>query len=107
MDLSNLHHRMLRRVTVKIVGITALFLVCTLPLCFVFLAAGVAPPNSFEGFSRTLPLNLLNSLLQPIIYFIISPEIRQAGLELVGLRKQAGERDRTARLNTLKLSQTE
>ena len=94
---------MMRKVTMKIVGITAFFLVCTLPLCFVFLAAGVSPPDTFEGFSLTLPLNLLNSLLQPIIYFAISPEIRQAGLELVGLRKQA---EKTAQLNTFKLSQT-
>ena len=89
-------------VTIKMVGITSLFLVTIAPFCIAFTHALVVfiiiiiiittninniifqavPPKSTFLFDVTFPLSLFNGPLQPVIYILAFSKLRRAFWEL-------------------------
>ena len=69
----------LKSVTIKMVLLAGLFLLTIGPYCLVFLAATISPPiSSTMWLDRTLPLSLLNGMLNPVIYIAMISTIREA-----------------------------
>ena len=86
-------------VTIKMVGITSLFLVTIAPFCIAFTHAlvvfiiiiitiinniflQVVTPKSTFLFDVTFPLSLFNGPLQPVIYILAFSKLRRAFWEL-------------------------
>jgi len=69
-------------VTIKMVGITSLFLVTIAPFCIAFTHALVVTPKSTFLFDVTFPLSLFNGPLQPVIYILAFSKLRRAFWEL-------------------------
>jgi len=69
-------------VTIKMVGITSLFLVTIAPFCIAFTHALVVTPKSTFLFDVTFPLSLFNGPLQPIIYILAFSKLRRAFWEI-------------------------
>ena len=75
LDRSN---RILKRVTLKMVLLAALFLISIAPFCIVFTKAAFETPKTTMWLDRLFPLTILNSLLQPIIYISSFAKVREA-----------------------------
>ena len=77
--------RLLRKVTFKIVVITAFFVVCVSPFSVAFLVTGLAESRLEMGsmYFGTQALALLNSALQPLLVCSMSGSIRKELIKLV------------------------
>ena len=75
LDNSN---RILKRVTLKMVLLAALFLISIAPFCIVFTMAAFETPKTTMWLDRLFPLTILKSLLQPIIYITSFAKVREA-----------------------------
>ena len=71
-------HRLLRKVTLKIVVITAFFVICVAPFAVSFLVASVSEQRKkmSKVYFRTQALALLNSALQPVLVCCLSRPVR-------------------------------
>lgn len=69
----------LKWVTIKMVLLAGLFLLTIAPYCLVFLKATIDPPlSTTKWLDRTLPLSLLNGMLNPVIYIAMISNVREA-----------------------------
>merc|ERR1719494_513465 len=66
-----------QRITLKLIGITAFFLVSIGPFCIVFIGAGFFALQSPESFHNTLAISMVNSLIQPFLYFAINRRLQE------------------------------
>ena len=73
----------LKAVTVKVMGITGLFLLSISPFCFVFLSGAVVPFTTTLWLDRILPLSMMNGLVQPLLYIYLIKRLRKGLLRLV------------------------
>ena len=69
-------------VTVKMVGITVLFLVTIGPFCIAFTHTLLVTPTTTLTLDLAFPLSLMNGPLQPIIYILAFSKLRKAFLQL-------------------------
>ena len=69
-------------VTIKMVGITVLFLMTIGPFCTVFAHTLVVTPTTTLTLDLAFPLSLMNGPLQPIIYILAFSKLRKAFLQL-------------------------
>ena len=69
-------------VTIKMVGITFLFLVTIAPFCIVFTLALLVTPASTLYLDLAFPLSLMNGPMQPVIYILSFSKLRKAFLQL-------------------------
>ena len=69
-------------VTIKMVGITFLFLVTIAPFCIVFTHTLLVTPTSTLYLDIAFPLSLMNGPMQPIIYILAFSNLRKAFLQL-------------------------
>jgi len=75
--------RSLKSVTIKMVLLAGLFLLTICPYCLVFLDATLhgtihgAPITTTMWLDKTLPLSLLNGMLNPIIYIAMITKVRE------------------------------
>ena len=69
-------------VTIKMVGITLLFLVTIGPFCIAFTHTLVVTPTNTFALDMAFPLSLINGPLQPIIYILAFSKLRKAFLQL-------------------------
>ena len=74
----------LKWVTIKMVLLAGLFLLTIGPYCLVFLHATFhdtlhgSPISTTKWLDRTLPLSLLNGMLNPVIYIAMIANVRRA-----------------------------
>ena len=69
-------------VTIKMVGITVLFLLTIGPFCIAFAHTLVVTPTTTLTLDLAFPLSLLNGPVQPIIYILAFSKLRKAFLQL-------------------------
>ena len=69
-------------VTIKMVGITFLFLVTIAPFCIVFTHTLRVTPTSTLYLDLAFPLSLMNGPMQPVIYILSFSKLRKAFLQL-------------------------
>ena len=69
-------------VTIKMVGITLLFLVTIAPFCIAFTHTLVVTPTNTLYLDMAFPLSLINGPMQPIIYILAFSKLRKAFLQL-------------------------
>ena len=72
----------MKRVTMKMVGITVLFLVTIGPFCIAFTHTLFVTPTTTLTLDLAFPLSLMNGPLQPIIYILAFSKLRKAFLQL-------------------------
>lgn len=84
---NNPSNNLLRGVTLKMVAITALFLLFISPFCFEFISAAVIIPSSTRKLDFTLALTLVNALIQPIIYISAFSRLREAFVKIICCQK--------------------
>ena len=76
----------LKAVTVKVMGITGLFLLSITPFCSVFLSGAVVPFTTTLWLDRVLPLSMMNGLVQPALYIYLIKRLRKGLVRLVTCR---------------------
>ena len=76
--------------------ITALFLFTISPFSLVFTSTIMILPTTTRLLDLTLPVNMLNSMIQPVLYISIARPVREATKELLGLKMSV--REETLRL---------
>ena len=69
-------------VTIKMVGITFLFLVTIAPFCIVFTHTLLVTPTSTLYLDLAFPLSLMNGPMQPVLYILSFSKLRKAFLQL-------------------------
>jgi len=70
--------RLYVEITIKVVAITAFFMICISPFCVVFMVAGVSELNSSGSFFATYSLALVNSCIQPFIFVYLNTQLKSA-----------------------------
>ena len=65
-------------ITIKVVAITAFFMICISPFCVVFMVAGVSELSSSASFFATYSLALVNSCIQPFIFVYLNTQLKSA-----------------------------
>ena len=73
---------LIKWVTIKMVGITVLFLVTIAPFCITFTHALITTPTNTFALDLAFPIFLMNGPLQPIIYILAFSKLRKAFLQL-------------------------
>ena len=91
-SISNRTTRVLRKVTLKLVLLTALFLASIVPYSIVFTIAAFETPKSTMWLDWLFPITILNSLFQPIIYISSFTKVREAFKTKVCCRSPKGSR---------------
>ena len=79
----------LKAVTVKVMGITGLFLLSITPFCSVFLSGAVVPFTTTLWLDRLLPMPMLNGLVQPVLYIYLIKRLRVGLVRLARCRGEA------------------
>ena len=74
-------------VTIKLVGITLLFLVTIGPFCVAFTRTLLITPTNTVELDTAFPLSLMNGPLQPVIYILAFSNPRKAFLQMIGLAR--------------------
>jgi len=87
----DIRSRILKRMTVKMVFITGLFLVTIWPYCITFFSAALSTPNTTKWLDWTFLLTLLNGMIQPLIFISFFASLRE-----VLVKVKRGECKRTA-----------
>ena len=78
----------LKSVTLKMVLLAGLFLLTISPYCLVFLNATInAPVVTTKWLDRTLPISLLNGMLNPVIYIAMISNVREAFVKKFGCKR--------------------
>ena len=65
-------------ITIKVIAISAFFMICISPFCVVFIVAGISELNSFASFFATYSLALVNSCIQPFIFVYLNTQLNTA-----------------------------
>ena len=65
-------------ITIKVIAISAFFMICISPFCVVFIVAGISELNSFVSFFATYSLALVNSCIQPFIFVYLNTQLKTA-----------------------------
>ena len=81
------HSNIMKWVTIKLVGITLLFLVTIGPFCVAFARTSVITPTNTVELDTAFPLYLMNGPLQPVIYILAFSNLRKAFLQMIGLAR--------------------
>jgi len=81
-NMTSARLKVMKWVTIKMVGITVLFLVTIGPFCMAFTHTLVVTPTTTLTLDLTFPLSLMNGPLQPIIYILAFSKLRKAFLQL-------------------------
>ena len=69
-------------VTIKMVGITFLFLMTIGPFCIAFTHTLLVTPTNTFALDLAFPLSLMNGPMQPIIYILAFSKLRKAFLRM-------------------------
>ena len=83
----SVHSNIMKWVTIKLVGITLLFLVTIGPFCVAFARTSVITPTNTVELDTAFPLYLMNGPLQPVIYILAFSNLRKAFLQMIGLAR--------------------
>ena len=75
--------RVLKKATIKIVCITAIFLLTVSPFGFVFASAAFEMPKSTMWLDWTFFLPLLNGPIQPIVYILSFERLREVLVKVI------------------------
>ena len=90
--------RVLRNVTLKIVFITALFLVSIMPVCYQLIKAAIKTPTITLELDKSLIWALLNSMAQPVLCIVLITQIRQEFVRIICCRlNKTAQRQQTLR----------
>jgi len=73
---------LMKWVTIKMVGITFLFLMTIGPFCIAFTHTLLVTPTNTFALDLAFPLSLMNGPMQPIIYILAFSKLRKAFLQL-------------------------
>ena len=65
-------------ITIKVMAITAFFMICISPFCVVFIVAGTSQLTSEVSFFATYSLALVNSCIQPFIFVYLNTQLKTA-----------------------------
>jgi len=86
-SMPSAHSNIMKWVTIKLVGITLLFLVTIGPFCVAFTRTLLITPTNTVELDTAFPLSLMNGPLQPVIYILAFSNLRKAFLQMVGLAR--------------------
>merc|ERR1711974_584214 len=81
----------LKSVTTKAMCITGFFLICTSPFCIVFFMEGIHILKDNRLQKMTMPLVLVNSVIQPFLYVFVNSQLRGRLFRLVCRQKAEEE----------------
>jgi len=77
----------LKLVTTKAMCVTGFFLICASPFCIVFFMEGFHLQKDNRLQKMTMPLVLVNSVIQPFLYILINSQLRGRLFRLVCRKK--------------------
>jgi len=83
----------LKSVTLKAMFVTGFFLLCASPFCISFFVLGFYPPKDNTLQRMTMPLLLMNSMIQPFLYVYINNQLREQLIRLIWRKQETTEAD--------------